>query len=330
MGSSLVTRGSVTRGPMTRGPMTRGYVTRRHFMGLAGAGLFALCAGGLSGCGEEESDLHTKQGFASDAEIKDYDVTLRVIADENLAYSNNSGDNGRLGPLFLNYQQITGRGNVTFAIKYMDASDMALACMNGFSEQCDMVIGLSDTIDMGVNNGILDGGQGGASVRDLYSALSEKVVIVASSSSGVDMPKASTLSGDDAADGSFTKMMNLPSFDGRIAIGADSLIEGVIANKALYRAGLYTESRGIGGEFVDSIRSKMQVCASSADIANAVISGTCGLGFVLQSYLWVYGTGLTTVYEPSYATTGYKGSAAAGAGEPGVARDFLEYISAIV
>ena len=289
-----------------------------------------LASGALYGCSNEESDPHSKQGFASDTEIKDYDLTVKFLVDSNLKNSNTDDGIGRVEAILLDYQAITGRGNVTFQLKYLDSASLKQGASDGFSQECDGVIALSGTVDLGLESGVLYGGTGGASARDLSKPFSESVAVVAASGSGTQMPAASTVDGEDAPDGSFTKLMNLPEFDGKIAIGKDSLTEGFLANKVLARIDYYSQSDGVGGEYVDSLKDKVVIYESTDELAQAVRSGECGLGFMLRSSLWGAQSGLSVVYEPDYGNAYYKGASLANASEGGVARDFLEYASTIV
>ena len=308
--------------------MQLGNLTRRQVIKLGSSAAVVAAACVLGGCSNgSEYDEHTAQGFSSDTEIKDYDLTVYLIADEMLETGTTGSDVSRVQEMIEDYQAQTGRGNVTFAVKFMNSVDMAKSCEDGFEDACDCVIGFEATIELGVENEILYGGAGGSSVRNLSSVFSEKIVIVRAKGSSAEMPAASTLSGEDADDGSLTQMMNLGSFDGKIAIAAESLIEGVTTNKALARIGLYSESSGIGGEYDSSLKDKVLIFDSMDELAAALEGGTCGLGFMAQSELGATYTSLEKVYSPDYANAYYKGASVTDAEEGGVARDFLEYVS---
>ena len=309
--------------------MARSLLTRRKF--LAGGGVLILSAslGMLGGCGEDEDseqDGNYKTGLSTDTQIKEGPVTIKVLADSNLEQSKEQGI-GRVEALFTEYQSLTGRGDVTFKIKYIDSVSMAVQLMSELEDECDAVIGLSDTIDVGVQAEILYGGSGGTSVRSLSGALNERLVIVRAKGSSVDMPMAETLTGEDADDGSITKIQSLPNFDGKIAVASDAFIEGVLANKMLYRNGLYSESNGMLGEYDSSLADIIVVYDNIDKLAQAVASGECGLGMMLQSSLWFEHTGFEIVYKPDYSRTIYKGASVTASTEGGVARDFLEYVA---
>ena len=81
------------------------------------------------------------------------------------------------------------------------------------------------------------------------------------------------------------------------------------------------------GEYDSSLADIIVVYDNIDKLAQAVASGECGLGMMLQSSLWFEHTGFEIVYKPDYSRTIYKGASVTASTEGGVARDFLEYVA---
>lgn len=302
-------------------------ISRRRACGVIG-GLVAACAlGGLSGCDSAQSDSHSRTGFASDTEVKDYDLTIKLILDSNLKRGLVSDNGlGRVESYISRYQEQNERGGVSIAVKYYSSAEMAGMAQTGF-EEADGIIGLQGAVNLAVQTGVAYGGGAGTSVRDFTGQLYEQVTIVRATGSSVEMPKADTISGNDSSDGQFTRIQHLPDFDGKIAVPGESLMEGALTNRNLYRWGFYSEETGLNGTYADSIKDKMVVYNSLDEEVKAITEGTCQLGFVAKSMLWGSYGGIESVYDPGYSNMIYSGASLANAAEGGVARDFFEYIT---
>lgn len=306
-------------------------LTRRRLVGLTAAGLAAAAAGTLAGCSNGASDGGTarSQGFAADTEIAGEAVTVYVVADANLKRSLPGSDVGRVEDYFKRYQEQAGREQVTFAVKYKTAAELEELAAKGFDEGT-AVIALDQTIEAACGAGTLYGGDASTSVRTFAAQLTEQLVVIRKEGGDAEMPKSDTLSGDDSADGQISRMQHLADFDGKIAVAAEELTEGMLANRVLARWGYYSDDSGRGGKYSKDIAGKLVVCKTVDELVSTLARGKCQLAFGVESMLWGDFDGIEEVYQPSGGTLVYSGASIPDADNDAVARDFLEFITRCV
>lgn len=73
---------------------------------------------------------------------------------------------------------------------------------------------------------------------------------------------------------------------GKIAIGSEDLIEGMLANRLLARWEYYSDESGQGGSYSKEIASKMLVCKSADEMVSSLKKDKAQLAFGVQSMLW--------------------------------------------
>lgn len=304
-------------------------VSRRRFVALAAAGLAAVAAGTLAGCGDGGSDdggAAKQQGFASDTVVANEAVTVYVIADENLKRAMPDSENGRLEDYFKRYQGQAGREQVTFAVKYKSAAELERLAEKGFNEGT-VVVGLGQTVEAACNAGSLYGGAANTSMRTFPSQLTEQLVVVRKEGSNAEMPKSDTLSGDDSADGKISRMQHLAELKGKIAVPSEGLSEGMLANRVLARWGYYSDESGRGGKYSKEVADKIVVCSALDKLTAALEKGKCQFAFAAQSMLWGGFGDIEQVYQPAFGTLVYGGASVPDAENDAVGRDFLEFIT---
>ena len=306
-------------------------MTRRRFLALTAVALAAASAT-LAGCSNGSSSDGSSgraQGFASDTEVAGEAVTVYIVADENLKRALPGSDTGRVEDYFKRYQEQAGREQVTFAIKYKPAAELANLAKSGFDEGTG-VIALDQTVEAACGASALYGGAANTSIRAFTAQLGEKLIVVRRAGSSVEMPKSDTLSGDDSADGQISRMQHLVDFDGKIAIAADTLTEGMLANRVLARWGYYSDESGRGGKYSKEIASKIVVCNTIDKLVDVLVKDKCQLAFATQSMLWGDYDGIEEVYQPAYGNISYSGASVPDAENAAVARDFFEFITRCV
>ena len=325
-------------------------ISRRSFSKNAlvagGIALGTLTFGGsvMSGCSNaQNTSSNSRTGFASGTEVKDYPVTLRVIADSNLewhaggsaaAAKAGATDKNHLEEYFVRYKTQDGRDQVSFEVEYVEPGKLNEMANSGFGGG-DVVIGTEATLNAGNEAGKIDGGSGGYQIIDISSNFTEKCVMVRARGSKAELPAAKTIDGNDSQDGSVSRIQRLPEYDGLIAIAnPDVATEGICANQMLAKQNFYSSYDGKSGEYSNDVKSKIRTYDSQDAAINAVVSGECQLGFAFENSLSVryphtsarY-TKVEKCYSPSGGNVKYMGSAIAGSAEPGVARDFLVFIT---
>ena len=117
---------------------------------------------------------------------------------------------------------------------------------------------------------------------------------------------------------------------GKIAIGSEDLIEGMLANRLLARWGYYSDESGQGGSYSKEIASKMLVCKSADEMVSSLKKDKAQLAFGVQSMLWGDFAGIEQVYQPAYGIMVYAGATLPNVDCAGVARDFMEFITRCV
>lgn len=309
--------------------LAAGILTRREVCAALGAAAAALGTGALAGCSNGSgSDDTVHQGFASDTQYKDEALTLYIVADENLKRTLPSSEDGvgRLESYFSRYQGQAGREQVTFGVKYKNAAELKQMASDGFPEGTG-VVALQGTVEAACEAGVLNGGAANTSVRSFTAQLYEELVVVRKADGTAQMPKADTLSGEDSEDGTISCMQNLPKFDGKIAVAAETLTEGMLANRVLARWGYYNDTSGIGGEYSKEIKDKIRVYKSLSELCRALQQDKCQLGFAVQSMLWGAYPQIEQVYKPAFGTIVYNGASIPNMENDTVVRDFFEFVT---
>ena len=307
-------------------------ISRRTFVAGAagGAAAAALALGGCTGgsaAGSAETDEST-EGLASDTEQKGYPVELTIFADSTLQWHTSpySSDQALLDYLASAYQEKV-KDDVTFVFEYHDPADLLEMASSGFPAG-DAVVALTATINAGSSAETLEGGEGGYMIRDLGYHLSEQVVLVRAAGTTDMLPEAPTIDGGDSTDGSINRMQQLPDYEGLIAIADPSVAtEGLCADKALAKQGFYSDYDGQSGYYDESIADKLRMYPDQDSAMEAVAAGACQLGFALQEALASRYPAVEQCYEPPGGSAYYSGCATIDAPEPGVARDFFEFLA---
>lgn len=307
----------------------RNAITRREACALA-VGAFGACALGLVGC-DSDDDPTSRTGLSSDTEVKTYPVHLKLYADANLQWHPHSASAAIHGSEDLNhleeyakrYQAQADRADVTFDFVYVDPPNLLELARTGFDDG-DALVALKDTVSAGYDAGTVDVGVAGLSARDLSYNLPEWVVMVRAAGSSVELPPAPTIDGEDSPDGTFNRLQQLPQFDGLVAVADPAVTtEGQLANEVLRRQGFYSTETG---GYDESVASKMVSYPDQDSAMAAVASGACQLGFGLNNALQERYPQVEQCYQPSGGNAAYHGAALSVAAEPGVARDFFEFI----
>lgn len=310
-------------------------LTRRSFL-KAGACLGAGAALGLSGCsnaGETPSssfdaETHARRGFAPDTEVKDYPVHLKVYVDADLRYySSTEGRETHFDDYAAGYQENNDRSDVTFEFVYVDSSELLAAAREGFGDG-DGIIGLADTVTAGNEAGTVDGGAADYMVRDISYNCPVECVMVRAKGSDAMLPPARTIDGEDTPGGEFNRLQQLPEYDGIVALADPTVeVEGVSANQQLAHQSFYSTYDGVGGYYDERIASKLRMYPTQDAAMEAITSGACQLGFALN---WMIGSRYPDIekcYDPAGGTISISAAALARSPEPGVMRDFFQYIT---
>lgn len=302
-------------------------ITRREACVL-GMGALGACVLGLSGCAGTDEAPTSTAGFASDTEVKDYAVRLKLYADNNLKWHTSS--DGRVGDLegfAKRYQHQADRSDVTFEIEYVDPPKLLELAQTGFPDG-DALVALKDTVSAGYEAGTVDVGVAGLSARDLSYHFSEQIVMVRAAGSSVEMPAAPTIDGKDSSDGTYSQLQQLPQFAGLVAVADPAATtEGQCVNEVLRRQGLYSPDTGA---YDASVASKLVFYPDQDSAMAAVASGACQMGFAFAPR----NDGLVRRYPqveqcyvpPAAYSAFYHGTALSIAAEPGVVRDFFEFM----
>jgi hypothetical protein len=312
-------------------------LTRREacvVLGTLGAGALAL-----AGC--EADDPTSRTGFASDTEVKFYPVHLKLYVDSYLQwhYANTrTADVPRdeqqtvTDNHIVRYQAQRDRSEVSFEVIWVDPAEMLAMAREGFPDG-DGLLAMKDTVYEGCTSGVVDAGVAAIYVRDLSYHYAQTVCLVRALGSDVDLPPAATLSGKETRQ--FTRLQQLPSFDGMIALAdPEAALEGRLANAALSHGELYLEGSPsplgglVGGTYAEGIADKLAVYPSQDEAMAAVTSGECQLGFALRASLERRYPEVEEVYDPSHGRAMYSGAALARSSEPGVMRDFFQFETA--
>ena len=307
------------------------HISRRDACAIAGTAAAAFAMGALPGCSGGAgagSGEQVSQGFASDTQVKSEALTVYIVADDRLkrAFAGAEDGLGRLESYFSRYQAQARREQVTFAVKYYPLGTLNQMATEGFSEGT-AVVALTETVEAACDAGTLYGGAGNVSVRAFTTQLFETLVVLRAAGGSAEMPQADTLNGEDSEDGSISRMQNLHTFEGKIGVVDESLMEGMLANRVLARWGYYSEEDGAGGEYSKSIKSKMVVYKTVDKLVDALAGGKCQLAFGLQSMLWGDYPQVEEVYQPSAGGLVYSGASITDAENDAVARDFFEFIT---
>lgn len=308
--------------------------SRREAVALA-AGVAGLAGTVLlGGCGRQadergfDIETHSRPGYASDTEVKDYPVTLRLLVDSNIEWMRaGPGEGGRLDYYMERYRQQPNRGQVDFDVSYVGSAELWRMAEAGLPD-ADGLLCVDRTIAAGCEAGTVDGGAGMYMVRDMAYNFNEQCVLVRAAGSEVTLPPAATLSGEDTPDGQINRFQQLPAFEGLVAVtDPEATTEGFEAHNMLAKAGLYDGSFYGNGSYADGLENKLVFFASQDDAMAALASGECQLGFALSSHLNAgrY-PAVEHVYSPQGGTVKYSAAALVNAREPGVARDLFEYI----
>jgi len=309
-------------------------LSRREAIALFGSATLVGVLG-LVGCGgqdDAESDPHARRGFAADTLVKDYPVHLKLYADTNIMWMYDHldtwGDGNHLERYFTRYQAEPDRANVTFEVTYVDPFELAHMVESGFPDG-DGVIGLTDSIAAGCNSGVLDGGESRIYVRSMTYNFNDFCCVVRASGSGVELPKAPTVDGEDSADGHYTKFRQLADFEGKIALADPSAsVESIMANNMMESAQLCTF--GVNGEAVykEGLADKIVSFPDQESAMSAVESGECQIGFALESALEKRFAQMEELCLPGEAGSmlAYSAAPITGSAEPEVVRDFFEFI----
>jgi hypothetical protein len=315
----------------------KGMLTRREaciVLGALGAGAL-----GLAGCNTSSSDPANRQGFANDTEVKSYSVHLKLYADSYARWHmhgiHKDSDGQPLTELddkIERYRTQKDRSEVSFEVVYVDTAELLTMALDGFPDG-DGMLALHPTMLKGCESGTVDAGVGLLSVRDQSYHFNDNSCLVRATGGDADLPPAATLTGESSPDGQINRLQQLPNFDGVVALADPATtLEGRLANQALavedfYREGSPSECGGlIGGSFSEDIADKIAIYPSQDAAMAAVIDGECQLGFALQTSLKMRYPEVEEVYRPQSSRVWYDGAALMCSDEPGVMRDFFEFI----
>lgn len=315
--------------------------TRRQALALIGglSALGALGAFGCSGGSEEETDPHAKTGFGWDTLVKDYPVHLKLYADTNIMwrfdhqadlYGDEAwGEKNHLEHYITRYRSLSDRGDVSIEVEYLDPFELMEMAQHGFNDG-DGVLTLSDIVAAGCASGALEGGDSRLHVRDMTYNFVDQCCVVRAAGSGVELPPAPTVDGQDSSDGDYTKFRQLADFDGRIAL-ADSArsVESIMALDMMKSAHLYRVDSASGAvAYAEGLQEKIIIYPSQEDAMKAVAKGDCQIGFALESALERRFLQVEKLYQPGEAGSQISNAACtiAGSSEPAVMRDFFEFV----
>lgn len=314
-------------------------LTRRALVGGAACSLalaLAGCSGAGGGSGSEDSD--TRVGFTSDCERKSYPVELTVYFDSYVQYHNciqydwldETGFNSA-GDAPANYAEHLCAcyryhvdDTVSFQVELVEPFELLALCEAGFADG-DGVIALDSTITAGNDAGTLDGGEEEWMVRDLGYHISDVTYLVRAKGTDHQLPDADTYDGEDSVDGSFNRLQKLPEYDGLVAVAdPEGAVEGIYANAVLEAQGFYSAEEG----YSEDVADKIVVYSSQEEAMAAVAAEECQLGFAFRSNRAALYPDVEKAYKPPNShNVSYSGCAIAGAPEPGVFRDFVEFLA---
>ena len=304
-------------------------IGRRQFVALAG--FAALGALGLGGCEYNPRDplgIKSKtgegSGFASDAGTPaGGEMTLVAYVDSYMGKMTD-GDSTLLDGYMKRYRMNADRGGVTLDVHYTDTAELRRMAEEGFPEDADLCICDADTMDAACENETLYGGIAQLSVRNFGYQLPSYIRLLKLASSDVKMPKADTVTGADASDGSTTRIKNLAQFKGTIAIAQESAFSGKAARRALNAAQVdYADD---DGSFYKGFEDVFVSCKTDAAAIKALQNGKVDAAFVLSrdqkqlkgvEVLWDY-NGSWPLFEGASVKSGDDGA---------IARDVLEFIA---
>lgn len=317
-------------------------LTRREALAAAGvlaAGCMAAPLLGLAGCGGAGAGAESGQGssatagYAADTEVKDYPVTCKLYVDSDVSWNQRGttsqwGGNNHLEHYINWYRAQDGRGQVDIEVTYVEPADLAGYAKSGFPEG-DGVIATEQTVAAAAEAGTAEGGEGGYLVRSLSQQLGDDCVLVRAKGTDAELPPADTIDGQDTPDGQINRFQQLPSFEGKVAVADPATTtEGYNANNALWKAGLYEGPFEGGGDYDEKVAGKLVFYPDQESAMAALAAGECSLAFALLSAV---NAGrfpdVELLYQPQGSFVGYSAAAIAGAGEPGVARDFFEAVT---
>ena len=290
--------------------------------------VFCLALAGCSGS-SGSTQQGASAGFASDTEVPQGKVNIAAYVDERLIFVRAADGGTLLEDAVARYQGNTDRDQVTFSFTYVSPEKLRSIALKG-AQDADMIIGLDSVLKEGSAAGTVYGGQADTSIRLLTCMNTSRLVLAQSASGTAQMPRANTDTGEDSADATVNRLQNMGKFKGTIYIPAEDTLEGQLANKALYTAGLYSAEEGTGGSYDKAIQDKVQVCASSDEVAEALESDEGGLGFLFSGDIAAYYSNLQTTYEvPAGGGPQFSGASLTASASGGVARDFLQFLAMI-
>lgn len=310
-------------------------VTTRRSACVLAAGLMATCAAGtLTGCGgKSNSASGAKQGFSSDTEVVEGPVNLSFCVDSDIQYfTNATAGMGLIENAFATYCAQDGRSEVHIDFTYAPARTIAQGAEGSGFEGYDAVICDSNTMSKALETGVLEAGNGGFQLRSFTSYLKTIIHVVRAKGSSATIPAAKTVDGNDAPDGSVSRLQNIGEADGFIAL-ANPAYEpiAVAVNKILYAAGLYSNETGIDGEYDSSLADKVQVFDSQDEAMAALVNGQCAFGFAFTNGLSQRYPQVEDYYTPpASGQVSYQGAVTPSCSQPGVARDFMQYLTMLV
>lgn len=310
-------------------------ITRRRACQVLGAGAVLAATGSLVACGgannaNQGAGNNVNQGFSADTEVKDYAVALTFCVDSDLATFPGKGTStDQLHEALANYQAQEGRSQVSISFEYAATANIAaLAAGEGFSGYDGLITSLP-IMNTAIGNNLVDAGEGNYQLRTFPLIFATQTHVVCAKGSGLTLPAAATLDGNDASDGSATRFQKINEIPGYLAI-ADAAFEtvGVSANKLLNGVGLYSSSEGVGGEYDASIANKIKTYATQDEAMAAVATGECLFGFAFSQGLAGRYPQVEDCYTPAGANNiSYVGAPVVDGSEPGVVRDFFQYLS---
>lgn len=322
--------------------MPKRLMNRRAFVRL-GALAAASAALGISGCGDKNvqryvdaGELHTDdqhvQGLTVDSERPTYPVTLVAYVDEfcKSQVMSRGQDDVTLLEYFLQRYQSSGDtfANVSIEWRYSSLDELRRIASEGVDDG-DLFIAPEDIMQTAVDAGTVYSGTAGTSVRELLKLDQMRLYLARKEGSKVVLPPADTFDGEEIDDGDTlkTQLMELGSFKGKVGIMPQESYQGLMARRALYLAGLYSEKSGTDGSYDKSIRDIIVEYPSVAKMRKAIKNGSCDLGFLFS---WDIKDGIEEYYMPRVQepdTINYFGASLTGSAEGGTARDFLQAVS---
>lgn len=305
--------------------MTNRSLSRRGFVVSAAAlGGFVLCGPGCSS--HDVTDDIENPGFDIDAENPmSEEMTLKIYVDERV------GEMDVMDGYVERYKRNEGRENITFDFEYVAPDRLSQMCEHGFPD-ADGVIGLSDVVKSGVDTGVVEGGRGNTSIRDLPVISASKETIFRKKGSSAEMPPTTAEDGKESVDLSVNRLQNLQALKGTLAIAAQDTLEGMGANQTLNLAGLYSDASGLNGTIDETVADKIFVLKDADAVIAAVKQGKYSLGMILN---WQanQAKGIERIYEPlCYAINGgsFSGASLVGSQHGAIARDFMTFVSHLV